>query len=285
MNEPIDGGIASPHPATAVIRVARRGYRFDRYGRAVLGALGILLALVAWELYSRFGPVDASHLPPPSVVLPTWLRSLGFAEYWAAVGATLWSWFLGVVISSALAIVVGVIIGSSRFLRTATHSTIELLRPIPSVGLIPIAALLFGPRIGAELMIVVYGCFWLVLIQVLYGIADVDKVANETVRTFGMSWWQRARYLVLPTLLPYLVTGLRLAATVALILAISTELIIGTAGLGRQVALAQLNDAPDAMLTFILTAGALGILFNIGMRFAERKILFWHASVRGERAA
>ncbi|MCK6211075.1 ABC transporter permease subunit [Georgenia sp. EYE_87] len=195
------------------------------------------------------------------------------------------AWFLGLTISSVAGLLVGLVIGSSKFLREFTHTTIEFLRPIPSVGLIPVAALLFGPRLGSELLVVVYGCFFIALIQVLYGVADVDKVADDTVRTMRMNGLQRAWYLVFPTLLPFFVTGVRLAATVALILAISTELIVGTPGLGHAVATAQLNDAPAALFALILTAGLLGIIVNQVFRLIERKVLFWHSSVRGEAAA
>ncbi|WOC60992.1 ABC transporter permease [Paenarthrobacter sp. AT5] len=263
----------------------RRAARWTAVGPYVLGVAGILTALIAWELFSAFGPVSQHHLPPPSVVIPTFLKNFTFSQFWLTVGQTMWAWFLGLTIATLGGLAVGLLIGSSSFLRAATHTTVEFLRPIPAVGLIPLAALLFGPRIGAELLIVVYGCFWIVMIQVMYGITDIDKVADDTVRTLRMTWLQRVRHLVLPTLLPYLMTGIRLAATVALILAISSELIVGTPGIGRAVAQAQLNDNPPAMIALILTSGLLGILVNLVFRFIERKLLFWHGSVRSEVAA
>ncbi|WP_441402072.1 ABC transporter permease [Arthrobacter sp. 2YAF22_2] len=263
----------------------RRAARWTAVGPYVLGVAGILAALIVWELYSVFGPISQHHLPPPSVVLPTFFTNLTFTQFWMTMGQTMWAWFLGLGIATLGGVAVGLLIGSSEFLRSATHTSIEFLRPIPAVGMIPLAALLFGPRIGAELMIVVYGCFWIIMIQVLYGITDIDKVANDTVHTMRMTWLQRVRHLVLPTLLPYLMTGIRIAATVALILAISSELIVGTPGIGRAVAQAQLNDNPPAMIALILTSGVLGILVNLIFRFIERKVLFWHTSVRSEVAA
>jgi ABC-type nitrate/sulfonate/bicarbonate transport system permease component len=275
--------------STAAVRIVpvrarreRRSAKWRVVGPHVLGLAGIAGAVLIWQLASTFGPVSAHHFPPPTVVFPTFLANLAYADFWGAVGQTMWAWSLGLAISTVAGILVGLVIGSSTFLRKATHSTIEFLRPIPAVGLIPLAALMFGPRIGAELLIVVYGCFWIVLVQVMYGIVDVDKVASDTVRTMRMNWFQRARHLVFPTLLPYLVTGIRLAATVALILAISAELIIGTPGIGRSVAQAQLNDSPSAMFALILTAGLLGIFVNLVFRFVERRVLFWHSSVRSE---
>lgn len=263
----------------------RRRAQWNALGPYVLGVTGILGFLATWQLFSDFGPINQHHLPPPTVVLPVFIQNFGYVEFWVTIGQTMWAWLLGLTISIVSGLAVGLVIGSSRFLRDATHSTIEFLRPIPAVGLIPIAALLFGPRIGSELLIVVYGCFWIILIQVLYGVADIDRVASDTVRTMRLGAVDRVRFLVMPTLLPYLITGVRLAATVALILAISSELIIGTPGLGKSVAQAQLNDNPPAMFALILTAGVLGIVVNMVFRFIERKLLFWHASVRSEVAA
>lgn len=263
----------------------RRSFRWVHYGPIVLGAVGILGFLVVWQLFSVFGPVDQHHFPPPTEVLPTFFGNFAYAAFWTAIGHTMWAWFLGLLISTVGGVALALLIGSSRILREFTHTTVEFLRPIPSVALIPLAALLFGPRIGSELLVVVYGCFWIVFIQVIYGMGDVDKVADETVRTMGMRWDQRIRHLVFPTMLAYLMTGVRLAATVALILAVSAELIIGTPGLGKSVAQAQLNDNPPAMFTLIITAGVLGIVVNLVFRWIERKLLFWHPSIRKEVAA
>lgn len=266
--------------ATVRAGVARR--RWNSIGPVVLGVTGILALLAFWQVYALYGPIQRGFLPPPSEVLPQFFADFGFAAFWTAVGQTMWAWLVSLAISSVAALAIGLVIGSSAFLRRATHTTIEFLRPIPSVGLIPIAALVFGPRIGSELLVVVYGCFWIILIQVLYGVADIDRVADETVRTFKMSYFQRLEHLVLPTMMPYYITGLRLAATVALILSVSTELIIGTPGLGRSIAQAQLNGSMTALLALVLMAGVLGIAINLTARFIERRLLFWHGSVRSE---
>lgn len=273
-----------PVTETQVIRVVKTA-RLDRWtqvGPVVLGVAGVVTFLVAWQLYAQFGPVSDEYLPYPAQVIGQFFTNFALISFWEAVGATLWAWFLGLVISSAAGLVVGVLIGSSRFLRRATFTVLEFLRPIPSVALIPIAALAFGPELEAELLVIIYGCFFVVLIQTLYGVADVDKVAHETTLTMGLNWAQRARHLVIPTLLPYFFTGVRLSATIALILGISAELIIGTPGLGQSVAQAQLNGAPVAMYALIVTAGVLGIIINTGAKVAERKVLFWHESVRAE---
>jgi ABC-type nitrate/sulfonate/bicarbonate transport system permease component len=248
----------------------------------LLGLAGIVGFLLIWELVPRVGLVEARFLPPASEVLAALAVDFGLTAFWVSVGETMLAWAIGLAIAVAAAVVVGFIVGSSTFLRKATHSTVEFLRPIPSVALIPLAVLLFGVKIESTLMLVVYASFWQVLIQVLYGVADVDTVAANTAKSYGLGLWARVRYVVWPTALPYLMTGIRLAASVALILAITAELVIGSPGLGREIALAQSGGAIAPMYALVLATGLIGVLINLVMRFVEKKVLAWHSSVRSE---
>jgi ABC-type nitrate/sulfonate/bicarbonate transport system permease component len=121
-----------------------------------------------------------------------------------------------------------------------------------------------------------------VLIQVLYGVQDVDPVAYDTARSYGLGPWARVRHVLWPTALPYVMTGVRLAAAVALILAVTAELVIGSPGLGARIAVAQTSQAVPEMYALILVTGLLGLTINLGARAVERRALFWHQSVRGE---
>jgi len=250
----------------------------------VLGAAGALVFLLVWELVPRVGLVPARYVPPASEVLVVFARNLTFTDFWVAVGETLKGWAIGLTISTVAAIVIGIVVGSSTVLRRLTASTIEFLRPIPSVALIPLAVLIFGVQIGSKLLLIVYASFWQILIQVLYGVADVDPVANNTAKSFGLGYFARLRHVVWPTVLPYLMTGLRLGAAVALILSVTAELVIGNPGLGREIALAQSGGAIAPMYALVLATGFLGVVINMVFRAIERRTLAWHSSIRTEVA-
>ncbi|MEV5554199.1 ABC transporter permease [Nonomuraea wenchangensis] len=253
-----------------------------RASHGLVGLGGLLLLL---EAVPRLGLVDERFLPPASRVLATLAAELGTPELWAALGATLRGWALGLAIAFAAAVAAGVVIGIVPGLRAMTNSTIEFLRPIPSVALVPLATLLFGPSLGSTLLLVVYAAFWQVLIQVLYGVAAVDPVAHDTARAYGLSAWSRVRHLLWPTALPYVMTGLRLAAAVAFILAVTAELVIGSPGLGAEIQVAQSSGAVPAVYALIVLAGLVGIAVNAAVRLLERRVLAWHPSVRSEVAA
>jgi ABC-type nitrate/sulfonate/bicarbonate transport system permease component len=177
------------------------------------------------------------------------------------------------------------VIGGVPLLRAATASAIDFLRPIPSVALVPLAVLLFGTQLRSALVLIVYAAFWQVLVQTLYGVQDVDPVADETARCYGLGRFARIRYVVWPTAKPYVATGVRLAASVALILAVTAELVIGSPGLGREITTAQSGGAIALTYGLILVTGVFGLAVNIGIRALERRVLAWHVSVREEVTA
>ena len=111
---------------------------------------GILGFLLTWELIPRLGIIDPDYLPPASEVIAALVVDFGLTAFWVAVYETMKAWFLGLLMAVAAAVVLGFIIGSSNFLRKATNSTIEFLRPIPSVALIPLAVLMFGVKIESS---------------------------------------------------------------------------------------------------------------------------------------
>ncbi|MET0977668.1 MAG: ABC transporter permease [Paeniglutamicibacter terrestris] len=271
------GGVTRASVKAKARRPASKGWP-----KWVLGLIGIVVFLGLWELMPVVGLVQAKYLPPASEVIAALIADLGLTAFWVAVWDTMLAWLIGLVIAVVAALVLGLVIGMSPFLRRLTNSSIEFLRPIPSVALIPLAVLLFGIKLESSLLLIVYACFWQVLIQVLYGVADVDNVAMQTARSYGFSYVQRVRDVVFPTMLPYLMTGIRLAASVALILAITAELLIGSPGLGKEIALAQSGGAISGMYALILATGFLGVGINAVTRIVEKRVLSWHPSVRGE---
>lgn len=246
-------------------------------GLAGLAGFGALL-----EVIPRVGVVSDRFLPPTSRIIAELLEAASAAPLWRAVGNTVTTWAIGLGLAVGAAVLLGVVIGSTRLLRAATASTVEFLRPIPSVAWIPAAIVLYGPVRAGTLLIVVYAAFWQMLVQVLHGVADVDPIARDTAYSYRLGRWARLRWLIWPTTLPYAVTGLRLAATVALILTVTGELFIGTPGLGSEILLAAAGGAVPLTFALVLVTGLVGVAANLLFRAAERRVLAWHPSVRGE---
>jgi ABC-type nitrate/sulfonate/bicarbonate transport system permease component len=213
-------------------------------------------------------------------VLSALWRELGSRALWIAAGQTLEGWALGLGIAAALAIPLGIAIGSSRLLYRSVRLSIECLRPIPSAALIPLAILLYGNGLAAKAFLAVFACFWILLVQTIYGVQNVEPMAADTARAYGCPSPRRLLLVTLPSAAPYVATGIRMASSVALILAVTAELVIGAPGLGRSINVARSGAIIDLMYALIIVTGTLGCALNAGLARLERRLLRWHAPHR-----
>ncbi|MFA1551134.1 ABC transporter permease [Actinomadura chokoriensis] len=260
----------------------RGGRRHRPIPAWALGLTGLLCLMAVVELVPRTGLVQERFLPPFSEMVSALVDQAGTSAFWQALLETLRGWAIGLAIAMAAGVVLGIVIGGVPLLRAAMSSTIEFLRPIPSVALIPLAVLLYGTEMRSTLLLVVYASFWQILLQVLYGVQDVDPVARETARSYRFRPLTQVRTVIWPTALPYVMTGFRLGAAVALILEITGELVIGSPGLGKQIAVAQTSGAVASMYALVIVVGLIGVVVNVIARTTERRVLRWHPSVRRE---
>lgn len=240
--------------------------------------------LVLFDVLPRVGVLPSDHFPPISETLGTLGEQLGEGSFWDAVANTLQGWALGLGIAAALAIPIGIVVGSNRLLYRALRGLIEFLRPIPSVALIPLAILIYGTGLKSKVFLASFASFWQVIVATLYGVQDIDPVATDTARSFGLSRRQRLLRVTLPSAVPYIATGLRIASAVSLILTVTAELVIGSAGLGRAINLARSGGNEELMYALIITTGILGLLLNAIFVRAERRVLHWHPSQRAGEA-
>jgi ABC-type nitrate/sulfonate/bicarbonate transport system permease component len=242
-------------------------------------AVAVLLGL--WEFVVQTGIVSEANIPPASAALGELVNQFGDGAFWSAVGATLEGWAGGLGIAIALGIPLGLLIGSSRWAYRALRVPIEFLRPIPSVALIPLAVLIYGQGLQSKIFLAAFASFWPLLIQTIYGVQDVDPVATDTARSFGLGRLERTWRITVPSAVPYIATGIRISSAVALILAVTAELVIGAAGLGREINVARSGGDLNAMYALIVATGLLGWLLNLTATAGERRVLHWHPSQRG----
>ena len=246
---------------------------------APLAAVAALLVL--WELVVAVGIVAETNIPPASAALSELVAQLGDGAFWSALGSTLEGWAAGLGIAVALGVPLGLLIGSSRWAYRALRVPIEFLRPIPSVALIPLAVLIYGQGLQSKVFLAAFASFWPLLIQTIYGVQDVDPVATDTARSFGLGRAERMWRVTVPSAVPYIATGIRISSAVALILAVTAELVIGAAGLGREINVARSGGNLNVMYALIVATGLLGWLLNLATSAGERRVLHWHPSQRG----
>jgi ABC-type nitrate/sulfonate/bicarbonate transport system permease component len=246
--------------------------------------VAVLCALALWELVVRAGLLSQTSFPPMTETVAELGRQLGTGDFWSAVANTLQGWALGLGLAILLGVPAGILVGSSRLAYRALRVPIEFLRPIPSVALIPLAVLVYGTGLESKVFLATFASFWPMLIQTIYGVQDVDPVATDTARAFGLGRLERLWRVTVPSAVPYIATGIRIASAVALILCVTAELVIGSAGLGRQINTASSGGNVELMYALILATGLLGWLLNIAATLGERRVLHWHPSQRGASA-
>ncbi|MDQ1066870.1 ABC transporter permease [Streptomyces canus] len=242
-----------------------------------LGLLGVLRAFGVCEAVSRAGLVRRSYLPPATEVLGRALELAGDPVFLDGVGVTLRAWALGLGLACAIAVPLGLLLGSVPLVDTATRAIVELLRPLPSVALIPLVSLLLGSGTATEVALITYASVWPILFNTVYGLGEIDPLAKDTLRAFGFGRLAVLLRAELPATAPLIAAGIRISAAVALILAVATEILSGFGeGLGIFIAQAGLaTDGTRDVLAGVVWAGTLGLVINGVLVWGERRLFPW----------
>jgi NitT/TauT family transport system permease protein len=251
----------------------------------VRGAIGFAGFLLVWELFSRSGAVREEFLPPPSTVLPRLAGLLAEGPFVADVVATVLAWLIALGIAALVAIPLGLLLGSVPAVATASRALVEFLRPIPSVALIPLVIVLLGIGPETKITLAVYAALWPLLFNTIYAMGEIDPVQVDTARAFGLSRSRILWTVQLPHAAPFVMTGVRISAGIALILVVSTELLAGgSGGLGQVIFDAGAGGGRmDVVLAATLLAGVIGFVGNAVLERVQRRWLGWDDQVEAGR--
>jgi NitT/TauT family transport system permease protein len=254
--------------------------RMRRTLRTVEPLMCVVVLLAIWEIASRTGLVYEPSLPPPTTIAKALIDDVQTSTLWTSVWLTVKAWLLGMAIVLGLGLPLGALIGMSKILSRASLLTLEFIRAIPAIAALPVLVLIYGVGFKLTVVLVVLGALWPLLIQTMYGVQDVDPVARDAARVYGVGRLRQLRLVVAPSAAPYIATGLRLSAVTGMILAIAATLIIGGTGLGAAIGEAQQTGRIPVMYDRIFIAGLLGVAVTVGLQAIERRVLHWHSSMR-----
>lgn len=253
-----------------------------RFANALVFVLSIAFAFAFWELVSRSGLIREEDLPSMTSTVDELWSMAQTRDFWNAFLHTVQGWAIGLALATLLAVPIGLALGLSDLAGRAFRVPVEFLRPIPSAALIPLLFLTLGSSLKSEIFLATFGAFWPILVQTMYGVRDVDPVTVDTARSFGVPRFERLWRITLPGAVPYIATGMRIASTVALILAFTAELFMGTPGLGQMLNYAQSYGLTTQLYALALATGVLGLGTHLLFTALERRALRWHPSQRSE---
>ncbi|WP_316190222.1 ABC transporter permease [Bradyrhizobium sp. SZCCHNS2096] len=245
--------------------------------KPLLLPLAILLALEVW---ARFTHLQSDSLAPPSAVVVALAGALADLSIPAATRNTLFATFAGLAIGSTIGLALGIAFGMSRPLDRLMEVTIEAIRPIPSVALLPIALIALGFGYRMEIVIVAFACVWPMLILTRSAVRGVEPRLVEVSRALRLTALQRITKIVIPSALPRIFVAFRLSAGIALIVAVTVEIAINPIGLGAGIMLAQQALRADLMLAYLVWIGVIGYGLNALLVTAQLR-LFGRAALAG----
>jgi ABC-type nitrate/sulfonate/bicarbonate transport system permease component len=252
-----------------------------RVVRWAKGLVGVLVAVGLWELVRALHLLPTDYVPSVPTILKATVENLDDGLL-SAMGQTLQAWGFGMLITLALGVSIGVALGLSRWADAALRVIIEFLRPVPSVALIPIAVLVFGIGLKMQLLLIVFACVWPVLFNVRYGVQSVDPLLLDTGRVCGLGRGAVIRRIVLPAALPAILTGVRISSSIALVLAVSSEMVSGSPGLGKLIVDSDAAANVELSYAGVFVTGILGLVLNQILQSADRRLLPWSLASRGD---
>jgi sulfonate transport system permease protein len=234
-----------------------------------LVTMAVLVAL--WEFLIRSGIVEFEFLPAPSGIANALGSLVVSGDLFAGTLHTLRSALVGWAMASVMGIALGLWLGLSEAAWRYSMASIEIMRAIPPISLVPVALLVFGFSLRMELVLIVYVGAWTVLVNTIDGVRSVRSELLDVARMLRMSNAATIRKLILPAAMASIIVGLRLALSLALVLAVVAEMIGNPAGLGSAVVRAQQALQPEQMFAYVVSIGVLGVGLNAALRHASAR--------------
>ena len=270
-------GAADPRAGFGRSRLFTGPNLLSRAATTLRVGLGIFAFFLILEFVTRLELVPPVYLPRASTVVRRMVELLQDPKFLGHVLATLHAWAVGLALATLISVPIGILIGTSELSYKMTSPLIEFMRPIPSVALIPLGILLWGQGFSMKIILVAYAATWPILFNTVYGVHDVDPIAVQTARCFGLKQSAILRRICLPSAAPFIFTGIRISAAIALIVVVGAELLASAdSGIGSYILFVSLNGGQmDSVLAGAAIAGIIGAMINSVLGLIDRRFFGW----------
>jgi sulfonate transport system permease protein len=232
--------------------------------------------LIVWQIAAQAGWLSSRILPEPLAVLRSAWSLAASGELWEHVRVSAWRAASAFAVGGGLGLLLGLLTGTFKQAETLLDTTIQMIRNIPALALIPLVILWFGIDEAAKLFLVSVGVFFPVYLNTFHGIRSVDKGLVEMAKSYGLSGWALYRDVILPGALPSILVGVRFSLGLVWVLLIVSETISAQSGIGYMTMNAREFLQTDVVLVGILLYALLGKLADVLARMLERTALRWH---------
>ncbi|QFG21335.1 ABC transporter permease [Actinomadura sp. WMMB 499] len=243
-------------------RSAEYQARRDGVLRLLLGLVLPVGVLVAWEISARSGWIDARFFSQPTAVAAKAREDLASGLLWSELKITIFRLLTGYVIGSLAGILIGLLMSQVKVLRWMLEPLIRALYVIPKLALLPLFLLLFGLGEVPKLVFISLGTFYIVAFTTLSAAMMIPTAFHEVSRSYGLSPGQRFRWMIVPAITPQIVSSLKLASGISMLLVIAVEFVNAHEGLGYYTWHAWQIFVPDRMYVGVVTISIVGVLFG-----------------------
>lgn len=241
-----------------------------------------LALLAAWQLSVEAGWLSTRILPAPSAVFAAGAELVGSGELWQHLAISAWRAAIGFAIGGGLGLLLGFITGLSKWGERLLDSSVQMLRNVPHLALIPLVILWFGIDESAKIFLVALGTLFPIYLNTYHGIRNIDSGLVEMARSYGLSGFSLFRQVILPGALPSILVGVRFALGFMWLTLIVAETISASSGIGYLAMNAREFLQTDVVVLAILLYAVLGKLADVAARALERAWLRWHPAYQAK---
>jgi ABC-type nitrate/sulfonate/bicarbonate transport system permease component len=266
----------APTPAVDIGERARLAARRRDRILSIASPLGLLLA---WELAAATGLIDVRFFPAPSAIIAKLIEMARSGELTENVLISLQRIVLGFLLGGVPAIVIGIAMGIWRPIRALVDPLIVATYPIPKSSLLPLILLIFGLGEMSKVMMVAIGVFYPMAINATAGVLQINQIYLDVGKSFKASPWDTFRTIALPGALPFIMTGVKLGAGLALILIAIAEMVGAKSGIGYMIWSAWETFAVAKMYVGLFVIALIGFAISLLLNEIERRVIRWKPEV------
>lgn len=277
--------MTSTSPPPIAPTADRPGPRRLRHGldRAGKGLVGVVALTLLYEAARAVGILPTEGAPGVAAIVDATWDGLAGGPLLAAAVDTLQASALGLAVACAIGIPLGLAVGASRWADALTGVTVEFLRPVPAVALVPVAVVVFGLEVGMQVFLIGFACVWPVVLGTRHGVRALDPLMLDSARMLGLSRRAVVTRVVVPATAPAVATGVRTAASLGIVVAVAAEIVAGSPGLGQYLTDAQQGGSEASAFAAVLLSGLLGLAVNALFVLGESRLAGWQQHSTEER--
>ncbi len=241
----------------------------------ILSYFSPLLLLLLWEIAAQAALIDRRFFPPPSAIAGTAWQMIVSLELFDHIGATLQRVWIGYAIGAVPGVLLGLILGLSAPMRRVLGPIFAALYPVPKIAILPLILLIFGVGDASKYVVIAIGVFFLMFYNTLGGVKQIPQIYLDVARNAGATKFQTFRRIALPSALPSIFTGLKLAAGSSYIIIAAAEFLGARSGVGFFIWASWQTFAVSRMFVGIVVISAMGYLTILALEALERRVVPW----------